>query len=139
MQRTCRELARNPPTKSQSHERRFALLDAAATATKAELHNPGAAVCAPLGALGYDVQGDAEPHIRPVGDSLFKLGQRICTIVCGSIRANNKTKILTTRSNFKAAPPWAELADQPTHIGYVIEGPERDHNIYFLKIHFFEK
>jgi hypothetical protein len=51
-QETCRELARNLPNKTQNHKRCIAFFKLTATATNAELHNQGAAVLAPLGALG---------------------------------------------------------------------------------------
>jgi len=54
MQRTFRELARNLPNNTQNHKRLIAFSDATATATNAELHNQGAAVLAPLGALGLN-------------------------------------------------------------------------------------
>ena len=49
MQRSFRELARN----LQNNKRSIASFHATATATNAELHNQGAAMLAPLGALGY--------------------------------------------------------------------------------------
>ena len=55
MQRAFRELARNLPNKSQIHKRLIAFFHATATATNAELHNQGAAVLAPLNALGYNI------------------------------------------------------------------------------------
>ena len=61
---TSRKLARNAKNLQRTsekfgqaitrdHRHHIAFFGAAATATKADLYNPGAAVCAPLGTFGY--------------------------------------------------------------------------------------